>query len=171
MLTTLTKHPLLSCWLVEMAKESPPTWQFEGVDVSSLNFPAKEYLPTNVSLGSVDVFEDVPGGMVERYDVVHVRAFGVVIKYSNPMPLLKNLVSMLSRNILCFDEEQPLLVWLHIHSLITYIIEPGGYLQWDEFDCATFHAHAPTYHTEKKHCEELLRMWQSFAQKTNLDFK
>ena len=55
-----------------------------------------EYLPKNVSLGIMDVFGDIPEDLVEKFDVVHVRAFGVVITRSDPMPLLKNLVSMLS---------------------------------------------------------------------------
>lgn len=44
----------------------------------------------------MDVFGDVPDDMLESFDVVHVRAFAVVITHSDPMPLLKNLVSMLS---------------------------------------------------------------------------
>ena len=42
----------------------------------------------------MDVFGDIPEDLVEKFDVVHVRAFGVVITHSDPVPLLKNLVSM-----------------------------------------------------------------------------
>lgn len=44
----------------------------------------------------MDVFGDIPNHMVEKFDVVHIRAFALVVTYSDPMSLLKNLVSMLS---------------------------------------------------------------------------
>ena len=55
-----------------------------------------EYLPDNVSLKTMDAFGNIPDDMIEQFDVVHIRAFGVVIKHSDPIPLLENLVSMLS---------------------------------------------------------------------------
>lgn len=66
------------------------------MDISELQYPAKEYLPTNVSLELMDVFGDVPERWVEKFDIVHVRAFGVVITHSDPLPLLENMVKMLS---------------------------------------------------------------------------
>ena len=44
----------------------------------------------------MDVFGDVPHDMVDKFDVVHIRTFALVITHSDPMPLLKNLVGMLS---------------------------------------------------------------------------
>lgn len=66
------------------------------MDVSEVQYPAKEYLPTNVSLELMDVFGDVPERWVEKFDIVHVRAFGVVITHLDPLPLLENMVKMLS---------------------------------------------------------------------------
>ena len=48
--------------------------------------------------------------------------------------------------------------------------EPGGHLQWDEIDVATLCAHAPNPNTEKKNCEELLRIFNLLARETGLDF-
>lgn len=47
---------------------------------------------------------------------------------------------------------------------------PGGYLQWDEIDVATFCAHAPNPHAETKSCEELLRIFNLLSRETGLDF-
>ena len=44
----------------------------------------------------MDVFGKIPNDMIGNFDVVHIRAFAVIITNSDPMPLLKNLVSMLS---------------------------------------------------------------------------
>ncbi|CAF9937756.1 hypothetical protein IMSHALPRED_000534 [Imshaugia aleurites] len=142
-----------ACWLLELASQSPPTWRLQGVDISSLNYPADEYLPKNVSLSTLDVFGEIPNDMVNKFDVVHIRTFALIITHSEPMPLLKNLVNMLSG----------------IPPLS--LSKPGCYLQWDEFDCSTLNAHAPNPHTGKKSCDELLRLWQLFARKTGLDFR
>ena len=48
--------------------------------------------------------------------------------------------------------------------------EPGGYLQWDEIDVATFCAHAPNPHVGTKNCEELLRIFNLVARDTGIDF-
>ena len=44
----------------------------------------------------MDAFGNIPNDMIGKFDVVHIRAFAVIITHSDPMPLLKNLVSMLS---------------------------------------------------------------------------
>ena len=72
-------------------------WQFQGVDFTKLQFPTDEYLPKNVSLNIMDVFGQIPEEMVEKFDVVHIRTFALVIKSSDPMPLLQNLIRMISR--------------------------------------------------------------------------
>ena len=87
----------ISCWLVDLARRSPSKWQFHGVDVAKVQSPAKEYLPKNVSLKVLDVLGRIPDELVEKFDVVHTRAFATIVKNSDPMPLLKNLVRMLSR--------------------------------------------------------------------------
>lgn len=75
----------------------PPTTQFDGFDVSADYFPAKEWLPANVSLEVVDAFADVPEHLIGKYDVVHIRAFVVIVKNNDPTKLLSNLIKMLSK--------------------------------------------------------------------------
>ena len=66
------------------------------MDISRLQYPVDEYLPENVSLKTMDAFATIPTDMIETFDVVHIRAFGLIVTHSDPMLLLKNLVSMLS---------------------------------------------------------------------------
>ena len=66
------------------------------MDISRLQYPVDEYLPENISLKTMDAFGKIPDDMIGYFDVVHIRAFAVIITHSDPMPLLKNLVSMLS---------------------------------------------------------------------------
>ncbi|KAK3167473.1 hypothetical protein OEA41_010600 [Lepraria neglecta] len=64
--------------------------------VSTLHYPAVEYLPKNVSLEVFDIFGEIPDELVGKFDVVHIRVFLCVIKRNDPEPLLKNLIKMLS---------------------------------------------------------------------------
>lgn len=85
------------CWLVELAQESPQTWQLEGYDVNANHLPATEYLPRNVTMRILDIFDDIPDELVEKFDVVHVRVFAAIIKNNDPNPFLKNIMRLLSK--------------------------------------------------------------------------
>ena len=76
----------------------PFTTTFEGLDISTDYFPAKEWLPSNVSLDVVDAFGEVPMHLIGRYDIVHLRAFVVVVRNGDPTRLLSNLIKMLSKS-------------------------------------------------------------------------
>ena len=80
-----------------MSRQTPSDWQLQGVDISNQNYPASEFLPKNITLKVMDIFADTHEDMVGKFDVVHVRALAVVIKHSDPGPLLRKLVSMLSQ--------------------------------------------------------------------------
>jgi hypothetical protein len=88
-----------------------------GFDLFPVHFPAHENLPSNIKLGVMDAFdENIPDEHIEQYDVVHVRVFTGVVKNNSPEPLVRNAFKML---------------------------KPGGYIQWDEFDGASWKAVAP----------------------------
>ena len=118
----------------------------------------------------MDVFEDVPRNLVGRFDVVHIRTFCIVVKNGNPGPLLKNLIEMLSEFTICWPSPRIVLV-LHRANPPSIFEEPGGYIQWDEMDCASFSADSPNEHTPKNNADELLRLWQQFAADTHLEFR
>ncbi len=86
-------------WILELLPLMPPTTQFDGFDISADYFPAKEWLPANVSLDVVDAFAAVPEHLVGKYDVVHIRAFVVIVRNNDPMRLLSNLIKMLSKSL------------------------------------------------------------------------
>lgn len=50
------------------------------------------------------------------------------------------------------------------------MVEPGGYLQWDEMDSASFSAHVPNELTPKEDMEALLQKFQDMCKNSDLDF-
>ena len=87
---------LSRCWLLDIAREVPSSWELQGFDVSTSQFPVAANLPANVALGYLDAFDDIPAKFIARFNVIHVRAFAVVVKGGNVNPLLQNLARMLS---------------------------------------------------------------------------
>ena len=59
-------------------------------------FPPRQWLPENVILQQLDIFEPIPETLIGQYDIVHVRLFMLVIQNDDPGPLLENLVRLLS---------------------------------------------------------------------------
>ena len=104
------KHELARCWLLDLAREVPSNWSLQGFDVSVMQFPVPQNLPDNVSLRFLDAFDDIPENMTSKFDIVHIRAFAVVVKGGDPGPLTKNLVKLLS----VF-----LLIWIMINRVVT----------------------------------------------------
>ena len=66
-----------------------------------------------------------PAYLVGKYDVVHIRLFISLVTNNDPRPLLDHCCRLLS-------EKAPLSPWKL--ELSDRILEPGGYLQWEEFD-------------------------------------
>ena len=87
---------LHSIWLLDLAKNLPSSAQLEGFDTSSASYPPEEWLPENVKLGIWNVFEGPPESLHNRYDVVHIRLFLVVIKDNDPSPILRHCLKILS---------------------------------------------------------------------------
>ena len=84
-------------WITEVLSHLPPSTQIDGFDISTEHWPAKEWLPSNVSLHLFDILENVPEHLVGRYDIVHLRAFVIVVRNNDPTGVLRNLIKMLSR--------------------------------------------------------------------------
>lgn len=45
----------------------------------------------------LDAFSPLPHDLLGKYDIVHLRLFIVLIKNNDPVPLLGNLIQMLSK--------------------------------------------------------------------------
>ncbi|KAK5992633.1 N-methyltransferase tcpN [Cladobotryum mycophilum] len=94
-----------SMWLLDLASRLPKTVTLDGYDISADQFPHKSLLPPNVTLGTMNAFEDVPEHLVGKYDVVHLRFWALIVKGSDPSKV--------------------------IHHVAT-LLKPGGYVQWED---------------------------------------
>ena len=97
-------------WLIDVARQHPSA-EFVGFDYNLLQAPHQQLLPPNTTVEYWNMFEDVPPAFVENFDIVHVRLLVMVIE-GDPRLVIRNLFQML---------------------------KPGGYLQWDELNCANMH--------------------------------
>ncbi|KAL8819818.1 MAG: hypothetical protein Q9223_001824 [Gallowayella weberi] len=131
-------------WLLDLADNVPSDWTLHGFDIAGDNFPAREYLPKNVTFSLHDVFADLPDEFVEKFDVVHIRAFGLIVKGGDPNHLCTNLIQML---------------------------KSGGYLQWDEVDAhrASFFAPNPTVSTQ--FTDKMFTLWRNVCTSLDLTFQ
>ncbi|KJZ77765.1 hypothetical protein HIM_02942 [Hirsutella minnesotensis 3608] len=94
-------------WLLDLSCSVPESVQLDGYDISDKQFPQGQLLPPNVSLGLLDSFQDPPPELRGRYDVVHLRAFVVVLRKRDVNLVISNAMKML---------------------------RPGGYIQWEDAD-------------------------------------
>ena len=81
----------------------PSSSQLDGFDVDLTQFPPKHWLPSNVAMHKLDAFSSLTEDIVGKYDIVHLRLFIVLIKHNDPVPLLRNLISMLSKKFYRLD--------------------------------------------------------------------
>ena len=86
-------------WLLDLAKILHPTTQLDGFDIDIADCPPKEWLPPNVQMHQLDIFEEIPQHLVGIYDIIQLRLFQVVVRDNDPVPLLKNVLKMLSRSL------------------------------------------------------------------------
>ncbi|KAA8643883.1 hypothetical protein EYZ11_006633 [Aspergillus tanneri] len=93
-------------WLLDLHRQLPNA-HLHGFDISSEQYPAPGFLPSNVSLSKLDILADIPEEYKEKFDIVHARLLVQVVNQagSNPVPVIQNLLKLL---------------------------KPGGYLQWEE---------------------------------------
>ena len=95
-----------AAWLIDVAREYP-TARLDGFDIDTSQAPPEQWLPSNVTLKTWNIFDDVPEEMVGIYDVVHVRLVVLVVRKSDIRNVIRKLLRML---------------------------KPNGFIQWDELD-------------------------------------
>lgn len=88
---------LTSIWLLELSEDLPSTAKLDGFDISAAQYPPKEWLPENVDLFTQDAFKPFPQDILGTYDVVHLRFALCYVNDEDAEPLLKNLISLLSK--------------------------------------------------------------------------
>lgn len=85
-------------WLIDVNRQLPSA-RLDGFDISGGQYPPKEWLPANLSLRTLDVHKPIPEEFKGQYDIVHVRLFLTVVRNDDPLPILNNLMDMLSKTI------------------------------------------------------------------------
>jgi hypothetical protein len=90
-----------SIWLLDLARCLPKSVRLDGFDIDISQSPPAHWLPPNVNVRTWDMFQDVPIDFVGKFDIVHVRLIGLVIKNNNPLPAIYSLHKLLS-SIPCF---------------------------------------------------------------------
>ena len=83
-------------WLIDLQSQLPTSAVLDGFDVSASQFPPKEWLPHNVSLYSLDIFEDIPERWCGQYDIINIRYFCCVVRDNAPDQIIRNILKMLS---------------------------------------------------------------------------
>lgn len=129
-----------SIWLLDARDLVGPSARLEGFDISLDGVPPADALPENVKFRHLDVKSDVPDDLVGAFDIIHLRFLSFVLLNDQIPTAVERLFKMLSwspshnfihmtMNIACSCK--PL--------LSGEISEPGGYIQWGEFDFETVH--------------------------------
>ncbi|THD00355.1 hypothetical protein EYZ11_000248 [Aspergillus tanneri] len=94
-------------WITDISREYPAA-QIDGFDISFDQCPHPQSLPHNTSLRSVDIYQPLPEDLYGVYDIIHLRLFLVVIRNDDPVPVLSNLVKMLSGcSLVLVDDNDP----------------------------------------------------------------
>ena len=86
-------------WLIDVSHELPSA-TVEGFDISKEQFPSSTWLPAQISMNELDIFQPIPSHLEAKFDVVNVRFFICVVTQQILATVLKELCKMLSM-ILC----------------------------------------------------------------------
>jgi len=90
----------------ELSKRGISSVQYDGYDISDINFPSTAFLPSSITFTKLDLLtKDLPKEVLGAYDIVHIRALSNIIVNNDTKPVL---------------------------SVIKAMLKPGGWLQWDE---------------------------------------
>ncbi|KAL8646111.1 MAG: hypothetical protein Q9210_006315 [Variospora velana] len=92
-------------WLLEVARQYPSS-TCVGLDISTSQCPPQRWLPPNMSIRAWNFLEEPPTDLQGKFGIVHIRLIGITIDH-DPLPAIQN---------------------------IAMLLEPHGYLQWEEMD-------------------------------------
>lgn len=92
-------------YLLELSRQLPRTYQFDGFDISDVQYPSPEALPANVSLTLQDARQAFPADLKGKYDLVHLRLM-----------------------VLGMEKQD----WEVVAANAIQLLKPGGAIQWAE---------------------------------------
>ncbi len=70
--------------------------QLEAFDIDTSQCPPREWLPLNVAVETLDIFQPVPARFVEKYNLINIRYFACIVRNNDPTPIIRNVLKMLS---------------------------------------------------------------------------
>ena len=86
-------------WLTEAARGLPDSWQFDGFDISSAQFPSSSELLPNVSFYGQNALKAFPEKCHGYYDVICIRLLHVALGNEDWEKVITNLKQCLSASI------------------------------------------------------------------------
>ena len=86
-----------SIWSVECSLQLGPSAHFDCFDITSAQYPSKEWLPENVSLNLHDAFTPIPSKFHGKYDLGNIRISLCIVQHDDPSKLIKHLAALLSK--------------------------------------------------------------------------
>ena len=81
-------------WLTDVARTLPSSAVLVGTDVSLDQCPP--WLPSNVSLQTWSIFDEPPENLLGRFDVVHLRLLGFVLRDNQIAATIQRVMKVLS---------------------------------------------------------------------------
>lgn len=86
-------------WLLDLLRDSVVihylSFHMQGFGIDLTSTPLPERLPQPVTLRQLDIFGDVPNGLLGIYDVVHLRLLVLVVQKGDPLPTIHRAHQML----------------------------------------------------------------------------
>ncbi|KAL9600490.1 MAG: hypothetical protein Q9219_003141 [cf. Caloplaca sp. 3 TL-2023] len=134
-------------WLLDLAKQLPPTVTLHGFDIDTSLAPPSQWLPPNMTIQQVDNYTSkLTPDAFQAYDIIHVAHVTPTIKDNSPGEVIKNILSMLSKTLppLCPSSPQTTPSKSRKKKQRQNLTlppplvptEPNGYIQWTEADTA-----------------------------------
>ncbi|KAK4447263.1 hypothetical protein QBC34DRAFT_410198 [Podospora aff. communis PSN243] len=120
-------------WLLDVAKNLPPTCTFTGFDATPSSFPPPGSYPPNVSFKIQDMYRPFPEDEIGTYDIVAVRFV---------------------------SSGTPRAEWTRAVRNLTTLLKPGGWLQW--IDSCNFALYNSVPGTSRAACQEIYDGLDSF---------
>ena len=130
--------------------------------MSISHLPVATNLPANVSLRYLDIFERYSG----RFHSQIQRNPYACLRRSSQRGKCEPTSTKSSSNIEYIVLTAVLRLWLRVT-----LVEPGGYLQWDEFKISFYAAHSPAINNSKHSSDHIIKVCRDFTEKLGLNFK
>jgi hypothetical protein len=102
-------------------------------------------LPANLKFAVLDVMaSEPPAELLAAFDVVHIRFFNAIVKNNNVQPVI---------------------------SMVTKLLKPGGWLQWEEMNPNTLSAMKPRPEVDCTYSQKTIDLVLRLGAMTDMRFE